>query len=251
VHTSRGVLYSDFLVGADGFYSRVRKGLTRGKRHYFRSVEFTADLNVGEKVIIEIGTVSRGYMWIFPKGEKASIGVATAGGENPLRVLRERLRNHPLFGSIEVRGARGWMIPFILRREDCFFGRGRVLLVGDASDLTDPLLGEGIFYAVRSGLLAGESLSEGEPESYRSAVLEEIVPELIYAGRIARLAYAFQEVAFRMGKGYAMERLFKLLKGEETFRRMYLKGLPEFTLHALAALGSSLISALRASRQTP
>jgi len=233
VLTTEGEVRTDFLVGADGFHSRVRKLLGCGRGRYFRSVELWTDFPLDGKVIVEIGVVSRGYLWIFPKGERASVGLATAGPENPLRVLKERLRSHPLLGRVEVKGAKGWMIPFVLREEELELGRGRVLLVGDAGGLVDPLLGEGVFYAVRSGILAGELLSEGDPEGYRRAVREEILPELVYAGKIADLAYRFQGVAFRMGKGYALDRLFKLLRGEESFRGVYRKGLPEFALYAL------------------
>lgn len=237
IHTPEGTFSADFLVGADGFYSRVRKHLGYPRRRYFRSLECSAGLSLKDKVVLELGVVSRGYLWIFPRGREASVGVATTGRENLLRVLREHLENHPLFGRVNLQKPRGWMIPFVLKKEEAFLGRDRILLVGDAADLTDPLLGEGIFYAVRSGLMAGEFLADGQPEDYRRAVLEEIIPELVYAGKIARLAYSFQGIAFRMGAGPAMERLFDLLKGTETFREIYRKGLPEFLFTALVTAG--------------
>ncbi len=240
VLTTDGQIRTDFLVGADGFYSRVRKALGYSRGRFFRSVEFWTDLPLKGKVLIEIGVVRRGYLWIFPKGNRVSVGLATADSEKPLHVLRERLRSHPLFGRVEVKGAKGWMIPFVLKEEELRLGRGRVLLVGDAGGLVDPLLGEGIFYAVRSGLLAGEFLSEGDPEGYRRAVKDEILPELVYAGRVADLAYRFQSAAFRMARGYAVERLFKLLTGEESFAGVYRKGLPEFLLHTTRAFADRL-----------
>ncbi len=242
VHTTEGTFTADFLVGADGFYSRVRKHLGFQKRRYFRSLECSAELTLKDRVILELGVVSRGYLWIFPRGREASVGVATTGRENLLEMLDRHFRNHPLFGEVSLRKPRGWMIPFILKKEEAFLGRGRVLLTGDAASLTDPLLGEGIFYAVRSGLTAGEFLSTGKPKDYREAMLEEIVPELVYAGKIAALAYGFQGIAFRMGAGPAMERLFALLRGEETFRGVYRKGLPEFLFTAFAAAGGAFFN---------
>ena len=38
---------------------------------------------------------------------------------------------------------------------------GRVLLAGDAASLINPLTGEGIFYAVLSGALAGQAAVRG------------------------------------------------------------------------------------------
>jgi len=90
---------------------------------------------------------------------------------------------------------------------------------------------------MRSEVVLWRGLADGQPEDYRRAVLEEIIPELVYAGKIARLAYSFQGIAFRMGAGPAMERLFDLLKGTETFREIYRKGLPEFLFTALVTAG--------------
>ena len=39
--------------------------------------------------------------------------------------------------------------------------KARVLLVGDACGLADPLLGEGIYYAHKSGQLAAQAIIEG------------------------------------------------------------------------------------------
>ncbi len=49
---------------------------------------------------------------------------------------------------------------------------GRVLLVGDAASLINPLTGEGIFYAVRSGRLAGQAaVNSADPgAAYRKAL---------------------------------------------------------------------------------
>ena len=41
---------------------------------------------------------------------------------------------------------------------------GRVLLVGDAAGLVNPLFGDGISYACRSGALAGQAMAEAFPD---------------------------------------------------------------------------------------
>lgn len=231
VMTSVGEVRADFLIGADGFYTRVGRALGYEKRKFFRSVEFWTEGNLGDKVVIDAGIVRRGYGWIFPKGERLSVGLALVGRENPLKKLEDYVGGHRLIEKKKIKGVRGWMIPFTENEKDLHLGRGRVLLLGDAANLVDPLLGEGIYYAVLSGHLAAKSILESPQDplkEYASQIKKYILPELVYAGKIARLAYRFQRAAFGMGRGFALERFFKLLKGELGYRDLYLRGLPEF-----------------------
>jgi len=233
VITSAGVFKTDFLIGADGFYTKVGRQLGYRRRQYFRSVEVEGEGNLKEEVFIKIGVVSRGYFWIFPKRDKVNIGIATTGKEQLPEVLKECVTNGSPFNLRRTGKPKSWPIPFSTKREDIHLGKGKVVLVGDAAGLVDPLLGEGIYYAVRSGILAGKFIADGKPEEYRKAVLKEIAPELIYAAKIANLAYRFQEIAFRMGKSYAIEQFFHLLSGRENFKSIYMKGLPLFFLYML------------------
>jgi len=230
VETTKGTLWADFLVGADGFYTKVGKTLGYRKRAYFRSVEFWTKGELGDRVLIDIGVVGRGYAWVFPKGDILSVGVATTGKENLGSVLRAYASEHRYLRLEVPGGMRGWMIPFSRGEKDLHLGRGRVLLVGDAASLVDPLLGEGIYYALLSGKLAADSILTGGDDParvYRRRVCERILPELAYAHKIGRLAYTFQRVAFRMGN-YSLERFFELLRGEKTYKDLYVKGVWEF-----------------------
>ncbi|MCE0534657.1 geranylgeranyl reductase family protein [Kineosporia rhizophila] len=80
---------------------------------------------------------------------------------------------------------------------------GRVLLAGDAASLINPLTGEGIFYAVRSGRLAGQEAARAaarertattEPtranpgRAYREALRAELGRHLRHTSWLARLS---------------------------------------------------------------
>src|SRR5207302_9598634 len=62
-------------------------------------------------------------------------------------------------------------------------------LVGDAAALVDPLTGEGLFYAIRSGELLGRSLAQGCPERYPAWLKAAFSSELEFAARIVRRFY--------------------------------------------------------------
>jgi len=62
-------------------------------------------------------------------------------------------------------------------------------LIGDAAAWVDPLTGEGLFYAIRSGELLGRSLAAGCPEKYPAWVKATFCAELEFAARIVRRFY--------------------------------------------------------------
>lgn len=67
---------------------------------------------------------------------------------------------------------------------------GRILLAGDAASLINPLTGEGIFYAVRSGRLAGQAAatSPNPGASYRKALRRSLGRHLRHTSLLARLS---------------------------------------------------------------
>ena len=65
----------------------------------------------------------------------------------------------------------------------------RVLLVGDAAALADPLTREGIRYGMLSGLWAAESLLAGAPETYPERLEKRLGEEMAKAGRARDLFF--------------------------------------------------------------
>jgi flavin-dependent dehydrogenase len=62
-------------------------------------------------------------------------------------------------------------------------------MAGDAGGLVDPVTGEGIYYAMRSGELLAESLLEGLPELYPTRIQEEFGKALALGARLASTFY--------------------------------------------------------------
>ncbi|SHK40263.1 geranylgeranyl reductase family protein [Thermocrinis minervae] len=226
VKTTKGDFMADFVVGADGFYSKVARSLGFRKEKFFRSVEFFTEGDLKNRVIIDIGIVQRGYAWVFPKGDAVSVGVASTGRENLLKVVESysKLRGYK-FNLV-----KGWHIPYTESPKDVFFGRGKVLLVGDAANLVDPLLGEGIYYAVLSGRLASHAIvsNPSDPIKAYISLLKDTVKDLMYAGFIAKLGYRYQGVAFKLAKQGSLERYLDFLKGKHSYKGMFWKGLLPF-----------------------
>lgn len=110
------------------------------------------------------GVPMPGYGWIFPTGDgAANIGVgyfkegraASASGPFKAFIDTPPLRAM-LAGARQVGPLKGYPL-----RDDFLTSpthRGRVLVVGEAAGLVNPLTGEGIDYALESGRIAAEHL---------------------------------------------------------------------------------------------
>jgi flavin-dependent dehydrogenase len=110
--------------------------------------------------VIAFGTGPRpSYAWSFDRGDglaNVGYGELLASNRSPTRaVLMQRLEAL-LPGSTDAGTAwRAHHLP--LSSWTWPHPDGRVLLAGDAAGLVNPLTGEGIYYAVATGLLAGRA----------------------------------------------------------------------------------------------
>jgi len=163
---------ADALVGADGANGIVARSTGLGEG-IDNGVALEANVSydcidreaVERTAIVELGVVPGGYGWVFPKGDHANVGVGGWGSEGP------RLREHLALLSSKhgidpgaLRDVRGHRLP--MRRLGSTPARGRVLLVGDAAGLVDPLSGDGIYEAFVSAELAAQAILEGDLEAY-------------------------------------------------------------------------------------
>jgi geranylgeranyl reductase family protein len=164
------------LVGADGANGIVARsvgladGIVRGV-----AMEGNAPLDalavdqLERTAVIELATLPGGYGWVFPKGDHANLGVGGWGSEGPR--LRDHLGRLARFHGVDPRAlteVRGHRLP--MRRLGTSPSTGRVLLVGDAAGLVDPLSGDGMDEAFTSARLAAEAILAGDLERYAGAL---------------------------------------------------------------------------------
>jgi geranylgeranyl reductase family protein len=184
------------LIGADGAsgitasFSGLRRNIEQGLAWEAELEADPADVDhFKQSVFLDWGSFPGGYGWVFPKKDHFSVGV---GG--PASLSRQMMPYYQYFirstgirfGA--TRSLRSWPIPVRSRRSA--FHRGKIMVAGDAGGLTDPLTGEGIWFAVISGRLAAEAAIEylrgqrTDLSHYSAAVNNVLMPEILEANRI-------------------------------------------------------------------
>lgn len=177
------------VVAADGMWSPVRRALGRtlpdyrGDWHALRQYRTSDGPRSRQLWVWFEPDLLPGYAWSFPLPDgRVNFGFGIVRGDKlsgkqlneVWRGLAERPHIAEVLGNGEPEGPhRAWPIPARLP-EACLF-HGRVMFVGDAAAVTDPMTGEGIGQALETGRLAGEVLGEGGPAGAMGRRYEQLV----------------------------------------------------------------------------
>ena len=243
VTTDRGRYVAKVLIGADGANSLVAQQLFPGRRSR-RLAALESEIPIGSaphypgagRALIDIGATPAGYAWIFPKQERLSIGVGDLRGglASPKKIFDRFVQGEKGLAPWNVPQPIGHPLPIFSEhnaadREAVGLVSGRALLVGDAAHLVDPLFGEGIYYAIRSGQLAAESIlsqvndRQCSLSEYDVAVRREIYEEFRVAARMASLLYSYPRFCHSLLPRYRhiVMLYYDVLRGCETYRTFY------------------------------
>ncbi len=205
-----GALPARIVVGADGANSTVAHSLGL-MQDADSDVALEAEVAVEgddlrewkSRMGIDLGLVTGGYAWVFPKGQHLSIGVGGA------RIFARALRSYYeqdlaslSLGPHQTMRLKGHQIP--LRKIGSPIVNGPALLVGDAGGLADPLSREGIYHAIRSAQLAAPVVVENllgdavDLSDYQRAVERELTPDRLAAEALLKILSWTPDIAFRI-----------------------------------------------------
>ncbi len=149
------------------------------------------------RVLLDWGKIPASYGWVFPKGDRLTVGVIAARGQGEATkaYLREFTGRLGLSGYEAVQDS-GHLTR--CRSDRSPLRKGRVIVTGDAAGLLDPWTREGISFALRSGALAGEYAAKGDLDGYVAAVGAALVPDM-RAGRTLLSAFTRHTGTFHRG----------------------------------------------------
>jgi flavin-dependent dehydrogenase len=185
---------ADFVVLAGGARSRLRTRLT----HDFTSDDFMMTFGYYLNVPCELLRVQfyekfEGYAWAFPRPDHVSVGIGGKMSAGPMPEMRARLHSFMERAGYEPDPERVYshLLPSLSTEawhKLELAGPGWAL-AGDAGGLVDPVTGEGIYYAMRSGEILGEAVLDGQPQTYPKRVAKDFGRSLAQGARIGRLFY--------------------------------------------------------------
>jgi flavin-dependent dehydrogenase len=217
-------------------------------------------------LVFDFAPLPGGYGWLFPKADHINIGVGAFAPRSPSligidrsngqtrRLARQDRHGEALSPSAQdlKQVTRALLLDYAHQKlgvttlahitgqqlgmgGHTYLPRGRVLLVGDAAGLVDPLTGEGIHSAIVSGQAAAAAILSCDlndhPNDIAAAYAHHLAPlqkTLTFSHRAARAFYAQPE------RGFKAMRLPIL---RSLILKTYADGLPHTTLlTALAKL---------------
>jgi flavin-dependent dehydrogenase len=185
LETSAGGFTVDFLVGADGASSVIRRrvGVKFGSNDFAYALGWNVrDAQPPTRVDVKYLDEFSGYLWLFPRTDHISYGIASGYREATPAQLKAKLLEYIATQDAELarqlKSANGHspasigdrasfyaaMIPALdvstwdhLKVSDAAQGWA---LIGDAAGFVDPLTGEGIYYAIKSADLLADALTK-------------------------------------------------------------------------------------------
>lgn len=180
-----GVWSARYLVGAGGHRCPVARHLNPGQANEGVVVAQRAETRMPGHGLSP-GTAElyfapdlRGYGWLMPKGDWVNIGLGREDARNLAAHVRTFAADLVARGRLDPAAPLKWeghayLLASASRRR---VAADHVVLAGDAAGLAAPSSGEGIFAAVRSGLLAAEAVRRHALEGDAEALSR-------YAGRL-------------------------------------------------------------------
>jgi len=162
----KGAMEFDYIIGGDGANSRLAKAIDAGEYNYaiafqerikvsdekMKFYEDLAEMYVGDDVSPDF------YGWVFPKYDHVGVGTGTVVNRPAIKQYQKamRVRCAEKIEGGKIIKVEAHPIPEHMRARRVV---NRAALVGDAAGYVTKCSGEGIYFAAKSGRMAGEAVS--------------------------------------------------------------------------------------------
>lgn len=244
--TEKGDFSGRIVIGADGASSRVGRivGLRKPVNAHKIGIAVESEVQISPSLwnqvinpsILEVWLlhIPNGYFWVFPRRNSLSLGVGGIAGRagnlpNLLRGLTRMFCQREGIPLIKLQRLRGHQLPVFETLIP--LTNHRVFLVGDAAGFIDVFSGQGICYALESGLISAltakgiikskHSLSKAAIR-YQTRITQRFGMELQYSWLVMRLVHKHQYGGFRLARfmKWPAKLLFDIGRGKTDYYRM-------------------------------
>ncbi len=171
VKTARQSYLVKTLIGADGVNSLVRRSIIEPLSKVDKGICYGYLVRGLEKEDMTIRFLVHrvGYIWVFPRAEHTSLGIGCAeisrsyGLKKELDMFIEqhypRVKRISRWAALipNIKGVEKFRVPL---------AGPNWILIGDAAGHVNPIIGEGIVYALWDGELAAQAVVENNPQLF-------------------------------------------------------------------------------------
>ncbi len=198
----------DYLVGADGSMSVVRASLGLKTKKVLSAFQYIIPKHFKNlELVLDFDKFGPTYAWIFPYKNSTSIGTgADLAIGSRFMSLGDLKRNFDDWcrSFIDIKKARleGWVINYDYQG----FDFGNKFLVGDAGGFASGLTGEGMYFAMASGIDVANRIINPKYKtvninhSLRVKRFEELILQLFEANKtLARMVFGIFALLLKIG----------------------------------------------------
>ena len=197
VRTSGGTASADLCIVATGARNPLRDYGTQLQAADTMSALGYYVPGTQARIDIQFLPNLEGYIWVFPRCGHLSVGICGKG--EAAGSLRRRLEVYMSQHDISWKDATFYshLLPSLDAgswRNNRVSGEGW-MAVGDAAGLVDPITGEGLYYAIRSGDLAARTIIEDScapaalPAAYSALLHRDFANDLEFGSRLAKRVF--------------------------------------------------------------
>jgi len=212
IRTTKGEFSAALVIGADGVHSAVARSMgiqSSEKLGFALQAEVPVDAATLESwrgtVGGDFGHLPHGIGWVFPKSDHLSVGLLSFSRRRGWK--REQLFEFLQGQGLEVDPSKARVYGHFLPRwhGQTVFHDDKVLLLGDAAGIVNPMTGAGIGTALRSAAIAVEVIKSAVLEGndrlpiYSERVGREITREFLDVRAMAKLFFNFSHACYQLG----------------------------------------------------
>jgi geranylgeranyl reductase family protein len=196
VTTNNEVIQARFLVAADGRNSSVARLLAEYPKTRTDRVAFQTHFWDDAEPHVTLQLCQYGYLGLATIGEGLTNLCLVCRPEHAEQFRQEATRK---FG---LPPEHRWQSITPLTRRTIQTQRLNLMYIGDAARVVEPLTGEGILYALQSGMLAADAISAAVRDSSDPALLyarqhQKVYHHRLWVNKLARLAVLHPKISNR------------------------------------------------------
>lgn len=194
VTTHNEVIQSRFLVAADGRNSSVARLLGEYPKTRTDRVAFQTHFWGAAEPHVTLQLCQYGYLGLATIGEGLTNLCLVCRPEHAEQFRQEATR------KLGLPPEHRWQSITPLTRSTIQTQHLNLMYIGDAARVVEPLTGEGIFYALQSGVLAADAISTAVSDSSDPALIyarhhQKVYRHRLWVNKLARLAVLHPRVS--------------------------------------------------------